>query len=218
LASALGAATGAAQDGPWTLRINGYYVDPADTPKITIGNGVVVSTDNTSGAGAGISGEYRFNERIGFELALLAADHGDFAIVVDPPGLRFKVSDTLAMQVVAAAVNFHLTPKAKVDVYVGPALAIVGFTNLHIDVALPSFPLPVEPPIEIPSSVRIEIESDLGLGLNAGIDVPLGDRGWLFNANLRYLMTSADTFIEGIAIETIDYDPLFIGIGFGYRF
>jgi outer membrane protein len=197
----------------WSLRLDGYYVDPGETPSVSFLGIANVRSDNTSGGGLGVSAEYRFNERIGLELGALATNHGDFFVVIDPPGTRLKVDDTLTMQVFSAGVNVYLTPRSKVDLYVGGLLAIVGYTNLTVDVDLD-----LPSPLPGPTSVRIDIESDLGFGLNLGLDVPLGDRGWIFNANLRYLLTTADASIEGLISEAIDYDPLLVGAGFGYRF
>lgn len=202
-----------AQETRWAIRASGFYVAPGDTPRVRLSESVIVSSDNTSAGGLGISAEYRFGERLGIELSVLAADHGDFFLVIEPPGRRFKVGDTLSFEAVAGGIDFHLIPDSTVDLYVGPMIAIVSYSDLAVE-----FTPPVRPPAVLPTAVTIGFESDLGYGLNAGLDVPLGDRGWVFNTNFRYLLTSAEASVAGLGTEKIDYDPLLAGIGFGYRF
>ena len=63
----------------------------------------------------------------------------------------------------------------------------------------------------------MSVDNDWAWGLVAGLDVPLGKRGWLFNTNLRYLATNieqsrGDFYFDG------EFDPVIFSIGIGYAF
>lgn len=205
--------TALASDSPWSLRVNGFYVEPSDTPTIVTGPGIAVSSDNDTGTGGGINAEYRFTPRLGLELGAVVGAHGDFVVIAGGPGVRWKVSDTLTMSTACAGLNVHLAPAAQVDVYAGPLLALVSYNNMNIAYD----PTGLQPD-DFPITAHLTIDDDVALGLNFGLDVPLGESDWIFNTNVRYLVTSMDASVAGGRVETVDYDPLLVGVGFGYRF
>ena len=63
---------------------------------------------------------------------------------------------------------------------------------------------------------KLSFDDDLGFGLRAGVDVPIGHGGsWIVSAGLRYLKAILESDGTG---EDLDLDPLMVSIGVGYRF
>ena len=106
--------------------------------------------------------------------------------------------------------NVHLTGRSPVDVYVGPLVGYVIYSSFNFN---------VQTSTSGPIGISVGIADDFAVGAMLGLDVPIGKRGWVFNTNVRYLRTSIDSF--DISIGTgeiaIDFDPLIVGLGFGFR-
>ncbi len=60
----------------------------------------------------------------------------------------------------------------------------------------------------------------MAIGIVLGLDLPCGDDGWFFTSSLKYLDTAyeASTGELNAGSEEIDFDPLIVRAGFGYRF
>jgi outer membrane protein W len=206
---------GAAVDGAWRLRINGFAVEPNEGIYQPMLDGTRVQVAGGAGAGGGINAEYRFSPRLGFELGLIGGVGSDLHVAVFPSaGNSVVLTDSLAFGTVVGGLNVHLTPERKADLYAGPTLAYVEYQDVTVRVL--GFGPPFGNNTVQPVRVRFRFDSDLAVGVNLGVDVPLGEGGWLFNANARYLETSIGSadFRGGDR----SYDPLFFGVGFGYRF
>ena len=67
------------------------------------------------------------------------------------------------------------------------------------------------------SGNRISVGNDWAWGLATALDVPIGKRGWLFNANLRYLETNIEQSNATFHYDG-EFDPLIFSVGFGYAF
>lgn len=67
------------------------------------------------------------------------------------------------------------------------------------------------------TATRVSVDNDLGFGAIIGLDIPVGDGGWLFQLNLRHISTDMEGR-EGTNRVDVDYDPTIFSIGFGYRF
>ena len=197
----------------WRLRLFGFYMGTGEQPTVTDDAGTVLTTDNNAGAGIGVDAEYRFNERLGLELGLALADHGDFRPAVALSGAVVDATDTMSVSMLSLGVNYNLTASATVDVYVGAVVALVGYDSFSISYD-PSGMLPAGSP----TSVRVKVDDDVGLGLQLGVDLPLDEMHWILHAKLRYLRSSMDGTGSGATMTSVDYDPLVIGLGFGYRF
>lgn len=209
----ISASTAVAAETDWSLRFYGFYMETSDTPSVVTEAGTRAGTDNGYGAGGGVNAEYRFNPRLGLELGAWIADHGDFRAVASTPDLEVDVTDTMTISSASAGLNYHLAPGFQADVYVGVLLALMSYDDLTISQKPAG-----QPPEVLPASVRVGIDSDVAFGLNLGLDLGLGETDWILYANLRYLRTSMDLSFRGGSLGTVDYDPLLIGIGFGYRF
>jgi outer membrane protein len=107
---------------------------------------------------------------------------------------------------VYAALNVHLTPDSRADLYVGPLLAYVVYS---------SFDLVVDPWFLTEGFVT---ENDFGIGINVGLDVRLGEGGWLLSAAFKYLDTTLVASPPDESVGRTDIDPMIFSIGVGYRF
>jgi len=116
-----------------------------------------------------------------------------------------------------AGLNVHLTPGRKADLYAGPLVAYVTYSDMLIGVAgaPPGSSVFLTP-------VSVSFGSEIALGANIGVDVPISQRHWFFNADLKYLDASPDATLEGIGAlarsGSVAIEPLMVGVGFGYRF
>ncbi len=211
LALALTGAASAAvpeQEEGWRIRANGFWVDGGGIERTDVPHFWYSSDD--AGAGLGVNGEYRISPYLGVEMGLMAGAETDMVFVASTgPEGTFLASDTLAMSAVCAGLNVHLSPNTRADVYLGPMVAYVNYENI----AAGSFgPGPIDR-----YYAEVRFENDLAFGASLGLDVPVGKGGWLFNANVRYIASELDGSGPGPR-QTVDHDPLFVGVGFGYRF
>ena len=188
----------------WRLRTDFYWVDPDGRSTEVEPDGVRVFTDASSSLGFGVAAEYRFSRRLGVEFGFLGATAVDFEVTQQlPAGPTITYLDTTTFVPYFAGVNVHLTPGKKTDVYLGALLAYVTYSDLRITAP--------------PGTVRVGLDSDYAPGAVLGLDVPVRKRGWFFNASIRYMVADFATSIGG-ARESVDFDPLIVGLGFGYRF
>jgi len=151
-----------------------------------------------------VRGEYQFSPRLGVELGVLGAGSVDVAsgIFAGTVGNAVQVSSFTPFTV---GLNVHLTPDHLLDVYAGPLLALVSYSSVDVQTTIGN------------ASTSVSVDNDVGLGAILGLDVPIGERGWLIQTNLRYV----DTDIEnsgGVILINSEFDPLIFSVGFGYRF
>ena len=221
------AASAAGPEQGWRLRVNGYWLD-ANEGRISPLNTEFRSRVEESAALAGsIAGEYRFGPRLGVEMGLLGGADNDYTVTFDA-GL-LAANDTLAFSAACVGLNVHLTPGKKVDFYAGPLLAYVTYSHMSLGVG------PAPPGSQaLLAPLSVDLESEMTLGANLGMDVQIKQTNWLFNAGMKYLAASPDTTLDlrGVVfcqpeVLCIDagphraraaMDPLMVGVGFGYRF
>lgn len=203
LAAAAGAQAG--EETGWRLRVDFGFFDPA-------GDGIVIDTGTTTvrsdfdgGGGVGVRGEYRMSRRLGFEIGFFSGASVDVDVRVSS-GTSTTAVEVSGFTAFTPGLDVHLTPDAKVDLYLGPQLAWVNYSDVEVGV----------PPDSAGTSVSVG--TDLGIGAILGLDVPVGERRrWMFQTSLRYM----DTQMEGdVATPRLDadFDPTIFSLGFGYRF
>ena len=191
-------------DTGWRLRADFYWVDPDGESSEVAADGVRVVTDASSSFGMGVTAEYRFSRRLGTEFGFLGAAEVDFEVRQSVPGGSVvTLMDTTTFVPYFAGLNLHLTPGKKVDLYLGALLAYITYSDLRI----------TSPPGE----VRVGVDTDIAPGVVLGLDVPVKERGWFFNASIRYMNAEFSGNVVGDR-ERVDFDPLIVGLGFGYRF
>jgi outer membrane protein W len=191
-------------DGPWCLRVDFALVNPTGDAVWVGPAGTAAVIELDTGVGAGLRAEYRAGERLGVELGVFGAGHlGVSSGVVDGwTGSGLEVGGFVPLTL---GLNIHLTPRGKVDFYIGPQLALVRYSGFDAW-AGSGYAITSEP-----------VDNDVGWGVVAGLDVPVGTGGWMVQANLRYLEAS---LVNSTGIVTFDgkFNPLILSLGFGYRF
>ncbi len=193
-------ADGCTTDGyRWNLRGFGAKVD-ADDAFSTSSTDPVESSKFAVSSGSGVGAELEFRPRCPFGLALglLSADL-DSMFVFDTPTEWLMDSSDVGFQMVSLGANFHLTPRSRVDFFLGPFIGIVDYDDATFSIG--------------GDTVRRSLDGEAALGLAAGLDIPFRDNGpWAFTAGVRYLATAA----EGNGFE-LDIDPLIATAGLAYR-
>ena len=195
----------AANDRGWQIRFHGVSVDTGEIVSTRqAGNQVTVAGD--LGAGLAVGAEYRFSPRVGLGFGVLGALALDVGIRADlVSGDTLVAVDSLTFVPWTVGPTFHLTPASRADLYVGPLLAYVTYGDLFFEVGGENVG-------------RLNLSDDFVLGAMAGLDLPIGEGGWTFSADLKYLDNSfVGRDSEGDPLG-VDLDSTIFGLGFGYRF
>jgi outer membrane protein W len=120
--------------------------------------------------------------------------------------------------------NVHLLAEKAVDVYVGPMLtySIFAETDLSTVVWPRNYCARWTDGLcsgSVAAEAYTEAQNDLGFGLQAGIDVPFGDRNWGFHATVKYLdVTQKLTDSWTRQVREVDLNPFVIGFGMSFKF
>jgi outer membrane protein W len=149
--------------------------------------------------------EYRASRRLGIDLGVVTAEP-TIDVLIDEVGV-ISASAQPRITPVYLGLNFHLTPDGPVDVYVGPLIAYVVYS---------SFDLVVDP--WFLTEEGFTTDDDVGIGVAAGLDIRLGDGGWLLNAAFKYLDTTMVASAPDGGIGKTDIDPMIFSVGVGHRF
>ena len=196
--------TADAGDGPWQLRISGLSMNPTGDTVVVPDTGERIPFNAGNGYGFGIDLEYRASRRLGIDFGILTATPV-IDVLIDEVGV-ISASAQPRITPLYAGLNVHLTPDSQVDLYFGPMLAYVIYS---------SFDLVVDPWFLTEGFVT---QNDFGIGVNLGLDIRLGDAGWLFTAAFKFLDTTLVASPPDESIGRTDIDPMILSIGVGYRF
>ncbi|MCW8926740.1 MAG: outer membrane beta-barrel protein [Xanthomonadales bacterium] len=195
--------TDAGGDTGWCLRLDLAWVNPS-------GSIVSVDADHgghfdlNMGAGAGLRGEYRTSDRLGVEIGLLSAGNidlaaGSFARHGDH---GFSVG---GFSMFSVGLNLHLTDGSPIDLYLGPQLALINYGSVDFRAG------------HNRSGAELSADEDFAFGAIVGVDVPLGESGWMIHSSVRYVGTDYSYSVDGSDYDS-SFDPTIFSIGFGYRF
>jgi outer membrane protein W len=187
-------------DTHWRVGLEFAWVDPSGDFSSTTVNDNTVSASYESGYGVGTRGEYQFAPQFGVELSALGA--GSVELSAGTAGSWVKVS---AVAPVMVGFNFHLTPDRPVDFYVGPMFGLVRYSDVEYRAGWGEL------------STTVTVDDDFAWGAIAGLEIPIGSRGWRLQGNLRYIDTDIRDSGGPISIDS-EFDPLIFSIGAGYRF
>ena len=194
----------------WIIRVGALRVD-ADPDFRLQQDGVRLTGD--AGYGFSLAGEYRVSDRLGVELS---GQWSEFDLELELGGgmfcgstfCRVSATDSVRPLTLGLGLDVHLTPGRRADLYVGPVLAYVLYSD-------PTFRF-------LDGTVRGSIDDDLAWGGVVGLDLPFGDPGWHFSGSVRYLRAEADATARDDEGDTdtasLDFDQLAVIVGFGYRF
>lgn len=97
------------------------------------------------------------------------------------------------------SLQYHFLPGATVQPYLGAGLNYTRFSS-----------------VDLPAPFSIEKHS-VGLSLQAGVDVPLGDR-LVLNVDVKKVQLRTDVSAAGVKAGTFKVDPVLFGVGLGWRF
>ncbi len=180
-----------AEMGDMQVRFGVLYSIPMDEST----EGVVTNEfDSTLGFQAGF--EFGVTDLIGVEAGLSSVDYDISQRAVDQAELDWGDIDVLTL---AVSANFHVIQSEKIDLFLGPSIGYAFWGDLKT----------VDSPQEFPA------DDEFVYGVNAGIDLPLGDGGWAIGGTLRY--TFSDVSLGGGSSD-LGVDPLELGVGFSYSF
>lgn len=159
------------------------------------------------GFGLGVNAEYRFSPRLGVDLGVLGGAGVDVAWhELDIEGATVATYDTLTFTPLTAGLNVHLTPRSRVDVYLGPVVGLVQYGSLQVRSGSEGV------------TTGVRFDEDLAIGATVGLTVPFGQQHWSFNASV----TALDSQLNGSSPNGVrlseNYDATIFGLGCGYRF
>jgi outer membrane protein len=182
-----------AQDtGNWIVRARAVNLDSANKDStglgLTINNKVIPEVDIS----------YFFSPNLAAELILTypqkqtvyskGAEIGSFKHL--PPTLNFQ---------------YHVTGLGSFRPYVGAGLNYTNITAVHFE---PAVVTALHPGLK---------HNSFGLGLQAGVDVPMGG-GWLLNLDVKKVQIETTVYSSGASAGKFKVDPTLVAVGFGKRF
>lgn len=183
--------SGAAEKGDKQLRFGLLYSMPTDD---YVDGFDVTELDASLGFQAAF--EFRVTDRIGIEPGLQSVSY-DLSIE-DVNGLLPDIEGDTDMLGLTANVNFHFERDSGLDLWVGPT---VGYAFWD-DIGGSGFVVPVP------------TDDEFIFGANFGLDVPIGEGAWGFNAGFSYLFFDiADSDGDSIGVS-----PMQLRAGATYSF
>lgn len=216
-----------AADGKNVFRFGAAYVSPTgdisgeESVNEDLGDGTMLSLEGTltlepQGEIALLLGyERRVTDLFGVELMVWNAKHdvdgsfdGEYWLLDSGTGEliengTIQFTETLGdvkVMPLTAGLNFHLTRQSRVDLYIGPTIGYVFYGDLDVE------------------DERLSIDDDFTWGATLGLDLPMGDKGWIFSGALRYLDTEASPDDLGPGDQSMDVSPWILQVSAGYRF
>jgi outer membrane protein W len=188
------------EDAHWRVGLEFAWVDPSGDFSTTNVSGISAKASYDTGFGVGARAEYQFASQYGVELSAFGA--GSVELSAGTTGSYVRVSSVAPLMV---GFNFHLTPDRPVDFYVGPMLGLVRYSDVEYHAGWGEV------------STTVSVDDDFAWGAIAGLEIPIGSRGWRLHGNLRYIETDIKNNGGQISIDS-EFDPLIFSIGAGYRF
>ncbi len=200
-------AAAGAQDEGWHFRFGGVWVDPDVNFTDVDSDGDRVAVGASGEIGFSLALERRFNRRLGVELGVLWAEP-DLNLDVEVAGVPVRVSDVVGFTAITAGLNIHLTPDKPVDLYVAPLLVYTSYGDLRFVFQAGGQTL----------EASFRSDDDYAFGAQVGADVAFGESPWSLALAARYLDTSLSVVDEDGVFTELNFDPLILSVGFGYRF
>jgi outer membrane protein len=192
----------------WVVRARALYVVPDESSsnwrnagdatrhRLSIDSSVVPEVDIS----------YFFNRHIAAEVILGVTPHtikakGDLAETIATRGV---IGDAWLLPA-TALLQYHFDPIAGAKPYIGAGVNYTVFFGADAG----------------PNYDNLKLDNRFGWALQAGVDIPIGDR-WFLNVDVKkiFLDTTAQVDVRGGNHVTVDaqIDPWVFGFGVGYRF
>jgi len=151
----------------------------------------------------GLEGEYRFNRRLGLELAIHQS-WPDIVVGAEIGDDFVSLRDSITYRPLTVGLDVHLTPDPRADFTLTPLIGHAFFSDLDFETSS------VTP--------RFNSGSDLMWGGAAAVDVGIGDGPWTVSFALRYLDATLEAVDDGGVVTSLDLSPWTTTVGVGYRF
>lgn len=196
-----------AGENDWQLRFGFVSSSPDASAAEVAATGESFQINTDVGIGAGASLEYRVSRRLGVDLGIFSvAPNIGTSIAIGPSGKSLvEISAGVTMTPVTAGLNVHLIPDGVVDVYVGPLVGYVMYSD---------FTMNVGPGV----SETFRASNDFAWGANLGADIRFGTSRWSANAALKYLDSTFEASPQSGGSGSADFDSTSFSLGVGYRF
>jgi len=196
--------TASADEDPWKVRFAVVSMNPSGDLFDVPDDNETIQYGSSSGVGFAIDFEYRASRRLGIDFGVISASPG-FTVAVDAEPLSVSASGDIRITPIYAALNIHLTPEGRFDLYLGPLVAYVTYDRFEL-VAGPEL------------REGFSSEEDIGFGAVLGLDIGLGSGRWSLTSAIRYLNTTLEASPSDGSAGTTDLDPTIFSVGIGYRF
>ena len=195
----------AADDDPWKVRFAVVSMDPTGDQFYVPDDEEMISYQSSNGVGFAIDFEYRASRRLGIDFGVISSSPG-FTVAVDAQPLSVSASADVRVTPIYAALNIHLTPDSRFDLYIGPLLAYVFYEG---------FELSAGPGL----TENFTSSNGFGIGAVLGLDIGLGDGPWFINGAIRYLDTTFEASpSDDDGVGKTDLNPMIYSLGVGLRF
>ena len=196
--------TASAEDNRWQIRFAVVSMDPSGASVTVPENGESISYNSRSGTGLGMDLEYRASKRLGIDFGVFSAS-SEIEVEVGYQPFTVSASGDLKITPICAALNVHLTPDSRFDLYIGPLLAYVRYGSFKLTAGPGLFE-------------TFTTEDDFGFGGVVGLDIGLGSGQWSLNAAVRYIDTTLEATSSDGGPGTTDIDPTIYSLGVGVKF
>lgn len=198
-----------ADNDKWSLHLSGVYSALASdqavlTEVLPPPAGLDTVTHQVQGgAGVGLAVQYRWTERIGFEIAVQSTFHDSEGTVSNDLG-AFKATDKIDLYTFEYGANYYFTTKGRAEWSVGAYVPVLFSDDADLN---------------YPTLNRKEVfrfDQDFGLGVKAAVDWPFAvESPWSLNVEARFMKLILESEEPG---GDLTVDPAMLSIGFGYQF
>ncbi|MDQ7087082.1 MAG: hypothetical protein Q9Q13_04130 [Acidobacteriota bacterium] len=211
-AAVLGPGPVLASGSPWSFEARAMYINPVGGDGTMNGLANSTTVDFHAVLVPELVAGYRVNDSFTVDLGLSIASF-DVQFDIDTAG-PFDAGEA-DMTMIQVAGIWDLTQWGDTAVRLGVVLAQAMFDDLNLSQASAT-----------ESLRRVTLDDALLYGVTLRFDTPIGDNGWYFSSNLRYLMGGPDIAIERYVSSTptvigtgsADLDPLTVSLGVGYQY
>ncbi|MGB7297982.1 MAG: hypothetical protein WBD34_01535 [Burkholderiaceae bacterium] len=157
-----------------------------------------------SGNYTGIRLEHMISHRFGVELGVLKARGLSTRSAPGGANSTFESATLEGYSPYVLGLILHLTPERPLDLSVGLQIVNADHGDLRMSIR------------ENGITSTVPVSSGVGWGLSAGVDVPVGDSGWLVHAGIRYQRMKFDYALAQPRRDT--FHSYLLHVGVGYRF
>ena len=196
-----------AQEDSWHLRFSAAWVDPDVSYFDLDPDGDRVDLGSDGAIGFSLALERRLSRRLGVELGVLLAEP-DLQLDLVLDGSPISVAEGLGFTAVTAGLNVHLTPDARVDLYVAPLAVYTSFDDLRFRLRVGGET----------ATADFRSDDDFAFGAQIGADIPFGGGRWSLDLTARYLDVGLSVVDDEGVYTVLQFDPLVLSAGLGVRF